>query len=237
MRHKDFTQLKKDCSKKNKKAKHQGNAEISKSSENPADISSDEELFHQAMQDVEPLNGKARGRMVSLHYHNYPPAKEKSNPEQQGRQYLRDLIQGKVEFEIEYTEEFLHGNIKGLDSKIFKKLKAGEFSPESHLDLHGLSSEDAHYNLLLFMKENYLNGKRCLLLVPGRGKNSPQGRGILRANIQSWLTRDPLKRIVLAFSTAKPRHGGAGAMYVLLRKFKKNQGKIYWEKFLLERDV
>ena len=46
----------------------------------------------------------------------------------------------------------------------------------------------------------------------------------------SWLTHDPLKRVVLAFTTALPRHGGTGALYLLLRKFKKVKGKARFEK-------
>jgi DNA-nicking Smr family endonuclease len=59
--------------------------------------------------------------------------------------------------------------------------------------------------------------------------------GILRQGVQSWLTRDPVKRIVLAFCTAQPRHGGAGALYVLLRKHKKGQGKIFWDKLFFDK--
>jgi DNA-nicking Smr family endonuclease len=91
--------------------------------------------------------------------------------------------------------------------------------------------------LLLFVKKNYLGGKRCLLIIPGRGKNSPQGRGVLREQLQAWLTRNPLKRVTLAFTSAKPQHGGAGALYILLRKYKKSRGKIIWERGLTEGDL
>ena len=63
-----------------------------------------------------------------------------------------------------------------------------------------------------------------------RGANSPGGVPVLKEELKSWLTRDPLKRVVLAFTTAQPRHGGAGALYVLLRKFKKTKGKVRFEK-------
>jgi DNA-nicking Smr family endonuclease len=54
---------------------------------------------------------------------------------------------------------------------------------------------------------------------------------VLKEELKTWLTRDPLKRVVLAFVTALPRHGGAGALYVLLRKYKKIKGKVRWENF------
>jgi DNA-nicking Smr family endonuclease len=67
-------------------------------------------------------------------------------------------------------------------------------------------------------------------VIPGRGVNSPGGMAVLKEELKAWLTRDPLKRVVLAFTTALPRHGGAGALYVLLRKFKKTKGKVHFEK-------
>jgi DNA-nicking Smr family endonuclease len=105
------------------------------------------------------------------------------------------------------------------------------------LDLHGFNADDAHNLLLGFVKENYLAGKRCLLVIPGRGKNSPDGRGILREQIQYWLIRDPFKRVLLAFSTAQPQHGGTGALYLLLRKYKKSRGKIFWERLPSNNDL
>jgi len=83
---------------------------------------------------------------------------------------------------------------------------------------------------LQFVREHYLAGKRCLLVIPGRGANSPGGVAVLKEELKAWLTRDPLKRVVLAFATALPRHGGAGALYVLLRKFKKSKGKVRFER-------
>jgi DNA-nicking Smr family endonuclease len=41
---------------------------------------------------------------------------------------------------------------------------------------------------------------------------------VLKERMSSWLKRGSLKRLVLAFATAQPCDGGAGAMYVLLRK-------------------
>ena len=105
----------------------------------------------------------------------------------------------------------------------------GSLSPEAHLDLHGHNALQARDAVIAFIKSNYLSGRRCLLLIPGRGANSPGGLPVLKEEIKSWLTRDPLKRVVLAFCTAQPRHGGAGALYVRLRARKKSGGKIRWE--------
>lgn len=148
----------------------------------------------------------------------------------EGKEYLNSLVSGKIEFELEYSDEFMFGYVRGTDSKIFQKLKQGAFSYESHIDLHGMNSEQAFDNLLFFIRESFLQGKRCVLAVTGRGKNSPGGHSVLKREIQEWLTRDPFRRVMLAFCTAQPKDGGAGALYILLRKQKKVQGKVKWDK-------
>lgn len=159
-----------------------------------------------------------------------PAPAAKIKDEDDSKEYLSNLVSGKIEFEIEYSDEFMFGFVRGTDTKIFQKLKSGTFSHESHIDLHGMNSEQAFDNLLFFIRESFLQGKRCVLAVTGRGKNSPGGHSVLKREIQEWLTRDPFRRVVLAFCTAQPKDGGAGALYILLRKQKKVQGKVKWDK-------
>ena len=120
--------------------------------------------------------------------------------------------------------------MNGLDPMILGKMRAGQYSPEGHLDMHGMVAEEAYEALVSFLRASYNKGKRTVLLIPGRGKNSPEGYAVLRERVQEWLTHDPFKRVVLAFCTAQPKDGGAGALYVLLRKYKKNRGKIQWRR-------
>lgn len=200
-----------------------------------------EDLFLRAMQGVAPLDssqGGVQGRQVSP----APPASRgaASPAGDQGRDEdaqvassLADLVSGKVEFSLDFTDEYIQGHVLGLDTKTVVRLKAGFYSPERHLDMHGFNTEQAFFTLVRFIKENYLQGRRCLLVIPGRGRNSPEGLGVLREKVQAWLTRDPLKRVVLAFCTALPKHGGAGALYVLLRK-NKGKGKINWERLPID---
>lgn len=195
----------------------------------PAEPLDDAELFSRAMSGVKTLDAQASGRQVAAKAKPAPPPQ--SDPEAEARGRLLDLVSGKVEFALEYTDEYVQGYVQGLDSKIFRQLKAGQLSPEAHLDLHGLNAEQALSSVLVFLREQYYQGRRCVLLVPGRGINSPGGQAVLKEELKTWLTRDPLKRVVLAFCTAQPRHGGAGAIYVLLRLRKKTEGKIRWDNF------
>jgi len=191
------------------------------------DLALDETLFTQAMTGVNRLDALAVGRQVHTGANAAPP--QAKDPDAEARSVLADLVSGKVEFDLEYSDEYVQGIVKGADHKIFRQLKAGRFSPEAHLDLHGLNADQAQQLLLTFAREQYFQGKRCVLVIPGRGINSPGGNPVLKEELKIWLTRDPLKRVVLAFCTAQPRHGGTGALYVLMRQKKKTEGKIRWD--------
>jgi DNA-nicking Smr family endonuclease len=186
-------------------------------------------IFDQAMEGVEPIKGGGRQMPLEVPV-PLKPCRNVTAPEMQ---VLEDLVNGKIEFSIDQTDEFLQAHVLGMDSRIFRKLKAGTYSLETHLDLHGLNTEQACFALNEFIRSSYLGEKRCVLVVTGRGRNSPLGLPVIKQEVQHWLTKDPLKRVVLAFCTALPRDGGAGAIYVLLRKSKKGRGKIVWDRLPL----
>lgn len=185
--------------------------------------------FASAMRDVEPLHGKGREVPSETPPPPLPPVST-SNP-------LQDFLEGKLEFTLASTDEYVEGHVLGLDLLIVGKLQAGQFSPEAHLDLHGLNASQAFQTLVGFIKGAYLKGQRTVLVVPGRGLNSPSGMGVLREKVQNWFTQEPFRRVVLAFCTARPTDGGAGALYVLLRKFRKDRGKVYWERRPADPDL
>lgn len=195
----------------------------------PLPASEDVRLFARAMDGVKPVT--ARGRDLA------PPSKPLPSSGESGMPDMEDFFSGKLEFSLEYTDEFVQGYILGLDPAVFVKLKAGAYSLEGHVDLHGQNMEQAYGTLSTFIKHAYQSGKRHLLVITGRGKNSPGGTPVLRERVQAWFTRDPFKRVILAFCTARPGDGGAGAVYVLLRKRKKHQGKIVWGGKLSEEEL
>ncbi len=195
------------------------------------DVSVDEaHEFTEAMAGVAPLDSR-HGRGVHAPA-AVPEAAPPLPPEDESvsvTKALRDLVTGTVDFDLEHGDEFLRGHVRGVSPKTLAKLKAGRYSPEAHLDLHGLNALQAYASLGAFVREQYHQGRRCLLCITGRGRNSPEGQGVLRDKVQTWLTREPFRRVVLAFCTALPRHGGPGALYILLRQRKKSEGKIRWD--------
>ena len=177
--------------------------------------------FFSAIKGTTPLAGSGRDIPVEP----VAPPVPVSDP----RHPLQDFMDGKVEFSVAATAEYAEGHVLGLDLGIVAQLQSRQFSPEAHIDLHGLNSEQAFSNLVAFFRSSYYKGVRVALVVTGRGLNSMNGVPVLRAKVQEWFTHDPFKRVVLAFCTAKQEDGGAGAFYVLLRKFKKSAGKIRWD--------
>lgn len=186
-----------------------------------------EDPFLLVMRDVKPLAGK--GRAVA------PPVVATSPSPLLGAT-MQDFMDGKLEFALSMTGEYLEGHVVGLDDITMNKLRAGQYSPEAHVDLHGLNALQAYQALLGFFRSAWYKGLRTVLVVPGRGRNSPDGVGILREKLQNWLTQEPFKRVVLAFCTALPADGGPGSVYVLLRKYRK-KGKIYWERMPADPDL
>src|SRR5262249_61119461 len=86
------------------------------------------------------------------------------------------------------------------------------------LDAHGMVSDEARAGVEAFLTEAYQHGKRCVLIVHGRGRNSKDQIPVLKSRLTTWLARGQWARLILAFTSARPYDGGAGALYVLLRR-------------------
>lgn len=140
------------------------------------------------------------------------------NEEAESLARLAELVSGEGEFDLADSDEFLEGSVHGFDERVMRKLRAGDFSPQAHLDLHGLTREEARPSLEAFIQKSRIAGHRCVLVVTGRGLHSKDQLPVLKQGVQQWLTRGRVAKQVLGFCSAKPKDGGAGAVYVLLRR-------------------
>ena len=131
---------------------------------------------------------------------------------------LRALVTGEVPFDISDTDEFIEGHAQGLDAGVVRKLRRGDFAVQAHLDLHGLLKEEAKLELEAFLVQARSSGRRCVLVVHGRGLHSKDQVPVLKEALKRWMATGRFARHVLAFATARQHDGGAGAVYVLLRK-------------------
>jgi len=107
------------------------------------------------------------------------------------------------------------GRFADIDKRTAERFRRGELAIEATLDLHGLTQTEAHRRLDAFIERAAGAGTRMLLVVTGKGQN---GGGVLRESVPRWLAEPGLRPRVLALAHAQPKHGGAGALYVLLRK-------------------
>lgn len=102
----------------------------------------------------------------------------------------------------------------GIDRQTFKQLAKGERTVEAVIDLHGMTLQAAHAALRRFVELQAGTGKRCLLVITGKG--GPDRPSKLRQEVPLWL--ETWSPPVLAVTSAQPKHGGAGALYVLLQR-------------------
>jgi DNA-nicking Smr family endonuclease len=105
----------------------------------------------------------------------------------------------------------------GIDRANAERLKRGLHPIEARLDLHGRTQAEAHRELADFVRAAHEAGRRCVLVITGRGLG-PDGPGVLKSAVPRWLEEAGLRRRILAVAAAQPRHGGAGAFYLLLRR-------------------
>jgi len=176
----------------------------------------DEALFQAAVRGVVPIPADQRGRAVDRPRAGGAPGIVRE--EAAALAALADLVAGIAAFDISDTDEHVEGMVVGLDPRLLRRLRAGEFAYQAHLDLHGMTADEAKRAVQEFLLRSMVAGHRCVLLVHGRGRNSPDQRSVLKDRLKQWLTHGELGRRVLAFCTARPYDGGSGATYVLLRR-------------------
>jgi DNA-nicking Smr family endonuclease len=181
----------------------------------------EEALFRQALDGVRPMGG-VRAERIAVE-----PVVVRSiiSEDAEVLAELSDLVSGHGAFELTETVGYLEGARVGLDPRLVSRLRRGDFSMQAHIDLHGMTQPDAKAALTEFILESVRKGRRAVLVVHGRGLRSPGGRPVLKHATAQWLSHGTIGAYVLAFTTARIYDGGAGAVWVLLRRERK-RGKF-----------
>jgi DNA-nicking Smr family endonuclease len=109
-----------------------------------------------------------------------------------------------------------------LDGGWDRKLSRGIVAPDCTIDLHGHNLDTAYRMLDGALAHAIAAGERVILLVTGRpprtGSERPHARGAIRAAVGDWLAGSRHAGAIAAVRGAHPRHGGAGALYIVLRR-------------------
>jgi DNA-nicking Smr family endonuclease len=113
-----------------------------------------------------------------------------------------------------------------LGRRMRQKLARGSESIDARIDLHGMTQADAHAALAHFLRRAQHTGARVVLVITGKGARSATSagadpyaeRGVLKRQVPHWLESAELRPFVVGFESATVGHGGAGALYVRVRK-------------------
>jgi DNA-nicking Smr family endonuclease len=112
------------------------------------------------------------------------------------------------------AEESLFFARPGLQQRQLQRFRRGQMTCAAELDLHGMTTAIARTELMAFIAYCSTRRIRCARIIHGKGYGSGGSPPVLKNRLNSWLRQH---HDVLAFSSAQARHGGSGALYVLLR--------------------
>lgn len=174
----------------------------------------DSELWRQIAGTVKPLKRRVENRPVSS-----PP----EDPAEADHAKSRKSAGGKSPASrpgapTQSAQPLAAGAAVGLDKRTAQRLRRGQLRIDGRIDLHGMTRAEAHGNLTRFIAGSAARGRRCVLVITGKGLRGGAGTGVLRAELPRWLNEPALRPLILGFTPAQPKDGGGGAFYVYLRK-------------------
>lgn len=115
---------------------------------------------------------------------------------------------------VDATEKLFFAR-PSIAPKTLRALRRGSLTIETGLDLHGMNVDQARDALNDFLHHCVQQGFRCVHIIHGKGRLFNNEPPVLKNQVNNWLQQCP---DVLAFSSAMPCDGGAGAVYVLLKR-------------------
>ncbi len=166
-------------------------------------------LFRRVMAEVRPLK---QDRITPYRARQKPIPRQTL---QDQKDVLASLLSDEYDpAELETGEELLFTR-PGLQHSVMRKFRRGHFAIEAELDLHGRVVAEARELVNAFLREARASGLRCVRIIHGKGLSSAGKLPVLKGKVNAWLRQ---KDEVLAFCSARPVHGGTGAVYVLLKR-------------------
>ncbi|MCZ8316563.1 Smr/MutS family protein [Phreatobacter sp.] len=122
--------------------------------------------------------------------------------------------------------------LAALEKGLKRQLLRGRRDADARIDLHGLTQDAAHRRLIAFLRRAQAEGHQLVIVITGKGapkrlrdidedtfRPDPYAsRGVLRRVVPEWLSLPEMRPLVIGFEEAAPGHGGAGALYVRIRR-------------------
>jgi DNA-nicking Smr family endonuclease len=168
----------------------------------------DDNLFRKAVGDARPLK---QDRLSPRPKRRKPVPQQRLRDE---REVVASLLSDDYSPDVETGEDLLFVRT-GLQQRVLRKFRRGQYAIEAELDLHGCTVPEAREQVATFLRRMREGGKRCVRIIHGKGLSSEGKLPVLKSKVNGWLRQ---KDEVLAFCSARPQDGGTGAVYVLLKK-------------------
>ncbi len=173
-----------------------------------SDISDeDKAIFREAMKGVKRLSHTKVTLTPKKPHIKAQPPKEHSTDEETF--FFSDF----EKFDAVDSQDLLQYSRPGLQHKVLRNLRRGQYNIEAMLDLHGMTANEAKSALGQFLAACKRNGIRHVLMIHGKGRSN--SKPILKNKLNHWLRQTD---DVLAFCSAMAKDGSSGALYVLLRR-------------------
>ncbi|HEY0836298.1 MAG TPA: Smr/MutS family protein [Azospirillum sp.] len=170
-------------------------------------------LWRVAMRDAVPMPGRTLAEaMTSAPPQAEPPATPPPAPP------LPPAKPSRRTYVHVVPPPLVPGDTSNMDGRNADRLRRGKMEIDGRIDLHGMTQAQAHTALASFVHRAWHEGRRCVLVITGKGTFSGAGGGVLRRAVPSWLGDAPLRPMVLAVQPAQPKDGGDGALYVLIKR-------------------
>ncbi|MCK5918037.1 MAG: Smr/MutS family protein [Cocleimonas sp.] len=173
------------------------------------DYDDDFQLFRDAVQDITQI------KQDKVHHQTKKVAKQKKIFSIEGEESIIDFLSDEAEVQSINPLDNLSYRIDGIQKRVFKKLRRGQYIIIDELDLHGLNINQAKKLLLHFLEIALQVEGSCVSIIHGKGHRSGDKEPVIKRQTNHWLKQHPR---VLAFHSAQPKDGGTGAVYVLLRR-------------------
>ncbi len=185
----------------------------------------DSSVFREAMKGVRPMHASQSPKRKPTRAMPVKRVRPDSN-QQARRQAALGVSDDPVMPVSDYTpkrspEEYLAWRGPGVQQSLFKQLRTGRMPPEATLDLHGYRLDAASRELPVFIDEAVKHDCRVVRIVHGKGGRDNARNAKLKSHVAQWLQHIDA---VLAYHSALPTDGGAGALYVLLRRHRPAKG-------------
>ena len=188
---------------------------IKKSKQDNKISAEDQQFFRDEVADVHPLTSEER--IESIKKIPSPHLRHQQHNTESEQQTSMDMFSDPVDIRDAEIGDVLFFARSGIQQKVQKKLRRGEYPIEDELDLHGYTVAEAKAAIIKFFIDCKKQHKRYVRIIHGKGYRSEQKIPVLKTHVAYWL---PQHNDVMAFSSARAKDGGTGAIYVILKSAK-----------------